>query len=642
MKNISSIKQKGYFLASFLVQKDGHIEESYFKDARIEERFHEQGEDLKNFFDIMGKSFNSQLKERLQKTILNKEFSTFHQFFDFNGSNLNYNFIVNPINEDKSIIIIQTLEIEDASDIKKNILSSSLNDFIDKHPYPLSIYDKEGHYIKGNKKYLELFGSTPANEYSILNDTITKNEPWWEEVIIKIKRGETVHIPQMWYDAHEIEKNAASKRICIETDVVPIKGPRGEVQNYILIYEDVTEKVRIKTELEEERFILNEIIELNPYAIEFKDPQGHHIKANKAFMELWKSAPPKEFSIFDLPTFNETGVSDKIRQASEGEVIEIPEVWLNPHTHAVGTGYDQDNFEDHLRCVNSVVFPVFNEQKQVKYLIFMFEDITERKLALQKLEKLKDELEKRIGERTRILEQSQESYKKAYNRATCFKGLFTHDINNIIHSIGNAIEYCRKKINKDQELEEFFDLIEKQIEKGNLMVRNIQNLSDIEKSEMIAKPVSLKKTLISAIDFVKNSYRKKNINIQYQGVDDAQYVSANVLLGDAFENILKNAIEYNKNEKITIDVFISEVVEDDIEYLTIAFQDNGIGIPSHEKRRIFQPDAIKKHSKGMGLGLSHISRLLALWNGEIWVEDNVPGDFSKGSNFIIRLEKVNL
>ena len=66
------------------------------------------------------------------------------------------------------------------------------------------------------------------------------------------------------------------------------------------------------------------------------------------------------------------------------------------------------------------------------------------------------------------------------------------------------------------------------------------------------------------------------------------------------------------------------------------FIDNGIGVEDYRKETIFKKGR-KDHKggKGMGLGLSLVSKILRLYNGKIWVEDKIKGDYSKGSNFIV-------
>ncbi len=87
---------------------------------------------------------------------------------------------------------------------------------------------------------------------------------------------------------------------------------------------------------------------------------------------------------------------------------------------------------------------------------------------------------------------------------------------------------------------------------------------------------------------------------------------------------------------LSIRLQVSKVQKNKINYLKMEFIDNGIGIHDKLKDIIFQRGyANKKKTKGLGFGLSLVKKIIKSYNGQIWVEDRVKGDFSKGSNFII-------
>ncbi len=76
-------------------------------------------------------------------------------------------------------------------------------------------------------------------------------------------------------------------------------------------------------------------------------------------------------------------------------------------------------------------------------------------------------------------------------------------------------------------------------------------------------------------------------------------------------------------------------------YLKIEFIDNGLGIPDEQKKLIFQIDEQNKNIfSRLGLGLSLVKKIITTFDGSIWVEDKVKGDYRKGSNFIILLHKA--
>jgi len=109
-----------------------------------------------------------------------------------------------------------------------------------------------------------------------------------------------------------------------------------------------------------------------------------------------------------------------------------------------------------------------------------------------------------------------------------------------------------------------------------------------------------------------------------------------------FENILTNAVRHNKNLIMEIIVKISREQKNGLSYLKIEFLDNGIGVSDLSKEKIFQRgNSQEKGFHGMGLGLSLVSGIVKDYNGKIWVEDRVKGDYSKGSNFVLLIPEVD-
>lgn len=235
-------------------------------------------------------------------------------------------------------------------------------------------------------------------------------------------------------------------------------------------------------------------------------------------------------------------------------------------------------------------------------------------------------------------------YYNAYERAKCFKGLFTHDISNLFQVISNSLELCGMLLKegiRKEEILEYFELIEEQINRGKRLVRNIRSISELEENEMPIEPVDLFENLNKAVQYVQLNFLNRDVNVNISSKAERIYVLANELLLDVFENILINSILYNKNGTVQIEVSISEAGEFSRQLIKLEFKDNGIGIDDSKKREILQDSPNKsKNSKGMGLGLSLVAKLINLCHGTIWIEDRIRGKPSKGSNFVILIPKA--
>ncbi len=235
-------------------------------------------------------------------------------------------------------------------------------------------------------------------------------------------------------------------------------------------------------------------------------------------------------------------------------------------------------------------------------------------------------------------------YQDAYFRTKCVKGLFIHDISNLFQIISNSIELCEtllKEEGKTEDIADYFQMIARQLNRGKKLIRNIRNLSELEDYEMPLEPVEVFSKLRNAINFTQISFPKKNIEIIVKSDYRNLYTMANELLSEVFENIIINAIKYNKNNIAQIEVIVSKIEIQNENFVKFEFKDNGIGIDDTRKEIIFQETHIKSpHSKGMGIGLSLVAKLIELYGGEIWVENRVKHYSTRGSNFLILIPLV--
>ena len=94
------------------------------------------------------------------------------------------------------------------------------------------------------------------------------------------------------------------------------------------------------------------------------------------------------------------------------------------------------------------------------------------------------------------------------------------------------------------------------------------------------------------------------------------------------DNIVNNAIVHGKTDRVDISI------EDKGEFCEIRIADYGVGIPDDIKHLIFE-EGFKYRSKGSGLGLYIVKKVIERYGGEILVEDNKPS----GAVFTLRIRK---
>ncbi len=104
-------------------------------------------------------------------------------------------------------------------------------------------------------------------------------------------------------------------------------------------------------------------------------------------------------------------------------------------------------------------------------------------------------------------------------------------------------------------------------------------------------------------------------------------------------NLITNAIKYTPLNGI---IGINSIITDD--FITVAVQDNGIGLTEEQINRLFtQFGKIERYGQGFdiitdgsGLGLHIAKKIIDLHDGKIWVES---GGRNKGSTFYFSLPR---
>ena len=444
-----------------------------------------------------------------------------------------------------------------------------------------------------------------------------------------------------WLENTNLHKDG--RLVVLETSGEPISNENGDLLGYRGIDRDITKRKKAEQKLKESEEMYRNLFNSTPYAIWLVDLKGIILDCNEPmnkFLSVFKHSDLIGKPFRDvLQMFYREGDPrfENIEQVlKERFKVLLKKGYLKPIEFEISRG-DGKTFWITLESS----FVKIGKKSLIQTFI---KDITERKLAEIELEGLRKDLEIRIKERTIKLESSEIKYRKAYSRADCYKGLFTHDISNMFHTIGNSIELCETLLKEgieNNEILEYFETIEQQIKRGKKLINNVRNLSEIEESEMSLKAIEIFEKLRSAIQYARVNFHKRDININFESEADQIYVLCNDLLLDVFENILINSILYNKNDIVDIEINISRMVENEKTQIKLEFKDNGIGINDTRKKLIFKKNVKKSiGSKGMGLGLSLVAILLDLCEGKIWVEDRIKGDYTQGSNFIIQIPEA--
>ena len=219
-----------------------------------------------------------------------------------------------------------------------------------------------------------------------------------------------------------------------------------------------------------------------------------------------------------------------------------------------------------------------------------------------------------------------------------------HEIKNPLTPIQLAAERLQRRFGKaiaDDEsvFAQLTGTIVRQV--GDL--RNI--VDEFSSFARMPKPVFRQENLIDVVKqaMFMQDVAHPQIQFSYDGSDGPiALVCDRRQLGQAFTNILKNAVEAIQARVEQGDAFetsdgrIRILVDDQEKDVVIRIEDNGIGLPA-DRERIVEP-YMTTREKGTGLGLAIVKKIVEEHFGEIGFDD-APG---RGTRVTISLNKAQL
>jgi PAS domain S-box-containing protein len=205
----------------------------------------------------------------------------------------------------------------------------------------------------------------------------------------------TIARGQVWHG--EIKNRAKDGSFYwVDTTIVPFLNEQGKPRQYVAIRNDITDRKRAEEKLAEERNLLRTLIDSMPDVIFTKDMQGRVGISNPAHVRFAGAATEAELvgkTVFDLypPELAEAYHRDDAEVLASGKPIVNRE---EPCVKLDGADY----------WLITTKVPLRNHAGEMVGLIGVSRDITERKVALEKIRSLNAELEQRVVERTAQLE----------------------------------------------------------------------------------------------------------------------------------------------------------------------------------------------------------------------------------------------
>lgn len=213
-----------------------------------------------------------------------------------------------------------------------------------------------------------------------------------------------------------------------------------------------------------------------------------------------------------------------------------------------------------------------------------------------------------------------------------FARIASHDLREPLRMIGSYAKLLNRRYRDrlDEDGAEFLDYVIGGAERMSTMIRDLLKVARIGSEPVAMQQVDLNDLVQAVLKDLDVLVTESNGRIV---VSELPTVHADPSqLRRVFQNLIENALKHRGSARPKIGIEAERLLN----IWRIAIRDNGPGIDSEDRNRIFVPYARGRNSGniiGSGTGLAVARKIIQGHGGRIWV-DSTPG---KGSTFYLTL-----
>lgn len=252
-------------------------------------------------------------------------------------------------------------------------------------------------------------------------------------------------------------------------------------------------------------------------------------------------------------------------------------------------------------------------------------------LAVEHLNELNENLERRVAQRTRELE-------SANRELEAFSYSVAHDLRSPLSAINGFMRLLQHSFEKDLSGQgrHYLEVVNANIKRMSMLIDDLLTLAQMGRQEVSRQPVDLRTIAETCAAAMREQYPDRQVDVVIGQLPPC--VGDPVLLEQIMQNLLGNAFKYTgkvAHPRIQIGF---EVRDDDHVFFV---RDNGAGFDMRYADRLFtafQRLHNRKEFEGTGVGLAIVDRIIQRHGGRVWA----IGEVGKGATFYFTLGSASI
>lgn len=254
-------------------------------------------------------------------------------------------------------------------------------------------------------------------------------------------------------------------------------------------------------------------------------------------------------------------------------------------------------------------------------------DITERKKAQDEIEKLNNDLERRVSLRTTEL-------KEANQELQSFSYSISHDLRAPLRAMGGFTRILEKELGNQisDEAEYAMERIRVNTVKMGDLIDGLLNFSSLGRRELVKREVAPSSLVSQILEELRTELDGRRVKFEVSPLPKCR--ADGTLLKQVYANLLSNAIKYSRGgDPAVIKIGCRQEKGQNIYFV----EDNGVGFDMQYTNKLFQVFQRLHRSdqfEGAGVGLAIVHRIVQRHGGRVWAESRV----GHGAVFYFTLE----